>query len=249
MSFKLENIRKSYRGQAVLRGINLELPLRQCLSILGQSGCGKTTLLKILAGLEQADQGRVAYDGKYLEHTPASQRGLVYLYQEALLFPYLNVFENIAFGLRLRKRPRREIKQRVHQLLDDLGLSGLEQQFPHTLSGGQKQRVAFGRALVIHPRVLLLDEPFGALDAQTRQEMQQLFIKISSREHITSLFVTHDPREALVVGHKMALMREGHLRVYDREADFLQDPATGLPGELRFWDRLNQELQNKSNVT
>lgn len=247
MKFEVRDITKHYGQQPVLRGTTLSLKARRCLSILGPSGCGKSTLLKVLAGLETAEQGRILFDGQSLENVPARRRGLVYLSQEPLLFPYLNVFENISFGLRLKKRPAKEIRQRTLELIEALGLEGMGEKMPAALSGGQRQRVAFGRALIIHPRVLLLDEPFGALDAQTRSEMQKLFMRISSREGITSLFVTHDAREALVVGHQWAFMQEGHLRQYHTTAAFMADPATGLPQEMRFWQALQEEQKQNQD--
>ena len=240
MSFKVENISKSFGNETVLQNVNLILPVQQCLSILGKSGSGKTTLLKILAGLEQADQGTIWFNQEELQQLPSRERGVVYLYQEALLFPYLNVFENIAFGLRLRKMPNAKIKAKVLQMSKDLGLGGMESKMPEQLSGGQKQRVAFGRALIVHPKVLLLDEPFGALDAQTRREMQRLFLKISAQEKITAIFVTHDAKEALVVGNQLGLMESGRLNLYPNKAAFVQDAATGLPEEIAFWQNFKK---------
>jgi putrescine transport system ATP-binding protein len=241
MSFKVENISKNFGAEAVLQAVSLELPVQQCLSFLGKSGSGKTTLLKILAGLESADSGKIWFNQEPLEQLPSRQRGVVYLYQEALLFPYLTVFENIAFGLRLRKVAAGQIKTRVLAMSEALGLSGMEEKMPEQLSGGQKQRVAFGRALIIHPKVLLLDEPFGALDAQTRKEMQSLFLKISAQEKITSIFVTHDAKEALVVGNKLGLMEQGRLNLYPNKAAFVQDAATGLPEEIAFWQNFKKD--------
>jgi putrescine transport system ATP-binding protein len=238
MSFRVKNIAKSFGKEPVLQKVNLTVPTQQCLSILGKSGSGKTTLLKILAGLEQADAGQIWFNQEELQHLPSRERGVVYLYQEALLFPYLNVFENIAFGLRLRKVASASIKNKVLKMCAALGLSGMEAKMPEQLSGGQKQRVAFGRAIIIHPKVLLLDEPFGSLDAQTRKEMQQLFLSISAQEKITSIFVTHDAKEALVVGNQLALMEQGQLNIYPSKKAFINDAATGLPQELAFWQGL-----------
>jgi len=235
MSFTVQNISKSYGAQPVLRQVSFELAPQKCLSILGKSGSGKSTLLKILAGLEPADSGAFLYQQTNLGALPSRKRGVVYLFQEALLFPYLNVFENIAFGLRLKKKSKSEIKTAVLEMAAALGLNGLEERMPEELSGGQKQRVAFGRALIVHPRLLLLDEPFGALDAHTRKEMQQLFLQVSQKEAITSIFVTHDPKEALVVGDQRALMQDGKLKLYTSEAEFLKDEQTGLPQEIAFW--------------
>lgn len=208
------------------------------MSVLGRSGSGKTTLLKIIAGLESPDNGRVELEGKAMNETPAHLRNIVYLYQEPLLFPHLNAFENIAFGLRLRKWTEADIRQKTEAMLDHLELKGQAKKMPAQLSGGQRQRVAFGRALIVEPKVLLLDEPFGALDTETRTAMQQLLKRMVAASKITTIFVTHDLKEALLMGDEIALMQDGLLKKYETKADFVQDARTGVQEEIGFWTNI-----------
>ena len=234
------NLSKGFESQPVLRNISFGLNLGEVLAVLGRSGCGKTTLLKILAGLETPDAGTVELQGQNLLPVPPNERQMVYLYQEPLLFPHLSVFENVAFGLRIRKVPRAEADQQVQEMLAELDLTEHAQKAPHQLSGGQRQRVSFGRALIIRPRLLLLDEPFGNLDAQTRADMQQLFLRVSRQHHITSLFVTHDSREALTVGTRFGYLDRGVLSAFASVAEFIRDPRTNIQAELSFWESIQQ---------
>ena len=229
------DLRKRYATEQVLQGCDLELPFGKTLSVLGRSGSGKTTLLKIIAGLEEADSGSVELSGASVDHLPAQRRAMVYLNQEALLFPHLRVWDNIAFGLKIRKLGKAEIAERVEQMLVDIDLQDQAMKWPEQLSGGQRQRVAFARALVIEPRVLLLDEPFGALDSETRGDMQQLFLRIAAKRSITTLFVTHDLKEALIMGEQLAVMEAGRLRLYPSREAFMADERTGVIRERDFW--------------
>ncbi|MCB0608289.1 MAG: ABC transporter ATP-binding protein [Lewinellaceae bacterium] len=235
---RTEDIAKGFGTKKVLRGISMEAPEREVFCILGRSGCGKTTLLKCLAGLEQPDAGRVMLDETDITGAPPQKRDILYLYQEPLLFPHLSVFENIAFGLRIRKRPEAEIRERADKLLEELELSGEGEKAPHQLSGGQRQRVAFGRAIIVQPKVLLLDEPFSNLDAQTRANMQVLFRKLASRHRITSIFVTHDIREALTVGDRFGFMDGGTLENFPEREAFIKDRRSGAREEFDFWNNL-----------
>ncbi|RYU78376.1 ABC transporter ATP-binding protein [Hymenobacter persicinus] len=229
------SLTKRFGSQPVLLNVSLELGSGQVLAVLGRSGGGKTTLLKILAGLEAPDDGQLYLLGQDLRPLPPNERQVVYLYQEPLLFPHLSVFENVAFGLRIRRVPEPEVQAQVTAMLAELDLLDHARKAPHQLSGGQRQRVAFGRALIIRPRLLLLDEPFGNLDAQTRADMQQLFLHVSRQHQISSIFVTHDSREALTVGSRFAYLEAGQLTSFAARADFVQDPRTGITSELAFW--------------
>lgn len=234
-----QDIHKQFGNEEVLRGVDLSIQQGHTLSILGKSGCGKTTLLKILAGLIPADSGKVLLEEQDVTDRAPQFRQIVYLYQEPLLFPHLTVFENIAFGLRMRKLPESDIQQQTHAMLDALGMQMHADKRPLALSGGQRQRVAFGRAIVIKPKVLLLDEPFGSLDAETRQLMQTLFKQLVGTYQITSVFVTHDIKEALLMGDHFAFMRNGNLTTYADKSQFMQDKETGVAQELQFWQNIS----------
>lgn len=237
MYFKAINLSNSFGKFQVLKGVDLHFEKGQTLSILGKSGCGKSTLLKVIAGLEKG-QGHVEIDGEDVSDASTQKRKIIYLYQEALLFPHLNVFENVAFGLRIQKKANKEINALVEEMLEQLQLTEHKLKFYSELSGGQKQRVAFGRALIIKPKMLLLDEPFGNLDSDTRQQMQQLFKKVSGENNITSVFVTHDLKEALLMGNQWAFMESGKLDVFTSKYDFINDPRTGAAQEKAFWENL-----------
>jgi ABC-type Fe3+/spermidine/putrescine transport system ATPase subunit len=201
-------------------------------------------MLKILGGLLKPDTGKIILDGQDISNLDAEKRNIVYLYQEDLLFPHLNVFENIAFGLRIKKQKEEHIQSKVKEMLELLELENHGQKMPHQLSGGQRQRVSFGRAIIINPALLLLDEPFGSLDAGTRQRMQQLFKDIAHKFKITSLFVTHDLKEAILMGDEIAFMDRGKLKVYKNTEEFIADPSTGVQSEIGFWEKLIPTGQN-----
>jgi ABC-type Fe3+/spermidine/putrescine transport system ATPase subunit len=244
---EVAQLSKSYGGMAVLRTLQFSLQQGHCLGVLGASGCGKTTLLQVLAGLVDADAGQVTLQGRDVLALPPEERGIVYLGQEPLLFPHLDVRDNIAFGLQVRGMGRAERYRQSDALVAELGLQGLERRMPVALSGGQRQRVAFGRALIIRPRLLLLDEPFGSLDARTRSDMQQLYRRLSKEHNITSILVTHDVREALVLADDLALMREGELRGYPSRSAFLADPQTGAGAEIAFWEGQQRDAGTAPN--
>lgn len=236
---KLNNIQKAFGEERVLTDINLELAEEQTLSILGKSGSGKSTLLKILAGLETADQGSFTVEQTEMLSLAPSERGVVYLSQEPLLFPHMSVAQNLAYGLSILKVSKVVIKEQVEVLGAKLGIAEHLNKKPHQLSGGQKQRVSFGRALIINPNILLLDEPFGSLDTQTRSEMQELFRDIRQDFHITSFFVTHDLKEALLMGDQLAMMQDGKLKVYSSTEEFIAAPESGAASEINFWKQFN----------
>jgi ABC-type Fe3+/spermidine/putrescine transport system ATPase subunit len=238
MLLKIENIQLSFAGETVLQNLSLEVVAHQTLAILGRSGCGKTTLLKVIAGLRTPNSGNLFLNGSSILSVPPQERGIVYLYQEALLFPHLNVFENVAFGLRIRREKEATVRARTLEMLENLEMADYQHKMPPQLSGGQKQRVSFGRALIINPPLLLLDEPFGSLDAETRTLMQDLFKRVARQYRITSLFVTHDLKEAIRMGDQLARMKAGKLVTYDDLPAFMADPQSGFAEEMRFWESL-----------
>jgi len=246
---EVRGIAKSFGGQAVLRGVDLALERERTLAILGRSGCGKTTLLKILAGLLPPDAGEIRLGGRDITRQPPERRSVLYLYQEPLLFPHLDVAENVAFGLRLRhprrsrlprlpRLPEAEVARAVAAMLDELELAPEGRKMPHQLSGGQRQRAAFGRALIVNPALLLLDEPFSSLDGETRASMQRLFQRVAAAHSITAVFVTHSLKEAILMGDALAHLEGGSLRAYASKDEFLRDPASGVQDEVRFWAAL-----------
>lgn len=238
MFLKINNLKKSFGNAQILRGCSLDLAQGTTLSILGKSGCGKTTLLKIIAGLLDDFDGDILLENNNINHKTPQTRNIVYLNQEPLLFPHLNVFDNVAFGLTIRKIPSSTIKLKTDSMLNELELSEQAVKMPHQLSGGQRQRVAFGRALIIEPKVLLLDEPFGALDTETRATMQQFFKKIADLHRISSIFVTHDLKEAVLMGNTLGLMEHGQLTTYPSVSAFIADEKTGMKRELEFWKNM-----------
>jgi putrescine transport system ATP-binding protein len=235
---QVSDLHVRFGAEEVLRGLNFGIQAQETLAVLGRSGCGKTTLLKTLAGLQAPEAGDIFLEKKSILSQSPQQRGIVYLYQEALLFPHLNVFENVAFGLRLRRLDAASVREQTNQLLENLDLADQADKMPEQLSGGQKQRVAFGRALIINPRILLLDEPFGNLDVETRANMQALFRRVAEAYRITALFVTHDLKEAVLMGDRLAYMENGRLDVFENLQAFVADPRTGMKQEMDFWKKM-----------
>jgi ABC-type Fe3+/spermidine/putrescine transport system ATPase subunit len=235
----VSRLSKSFGRERVLQDVSFTLQERHTLSVLGRSGCGKTTLLKALAGLHELDEGSVHRRGQDITTVPVDKRDIVYLYQEPLLFPHLTVFENVAFGLRLRKLEEARVDRDVAHMLASLDLQGQRDKAPHLLSGGQRQRVSFGRALIVSPQLLLLDEPFSGLDTETRAQMQALFKRVAAEYAITAIFVTHDLKEALLVGDAFAAIRDGRFRAYADREEFIDDPESGVRQEAGFWRSLD----------
>ncbi|HEV7671510.1 MAG TPA: ABC transporter ATP-binding protein [Thermoanaerobaculia bacterium] len=238
MFLEVQALTKSFGRRPVLSGIDLAVPREKTFAILGRSGCGKTTLLKILAGLLSQDGGAIRLGGEEITALPPERRRALYLYQEPLLFPHLDAFENVAFGLRLRGTSEPEVRRKVEAMLGELELPSEGRKMPHQLSGGERQRISFGRALIVEPALLLLDEPFSSLDGETRTAMQQLYQRIAAAHSITALFVTHSLKEALLMGDSIGLMREGRLVAYPSKEDFLRDPESGVGAEIAFWTTL-----------
>ena len=232
MSVEVRNVCKKFGQFTALDGVNLKIESGELVALLGPSGSGKTTLLRIIAGLEFPDPGdaQVLYYGEDVTMIPASQRKAGFAFQHYALFRHLNVFENIAFGLRVRPRPTRpgeaEIRARVGKLLQLVQLAPLARRFPSQLSGGQRQRVSLARALAVEPKVLLLDEPFGALDAKVRKELRRWLRKLHDEIHITTLFVTHDQEEALEVADRVAILRAGSIEQIGTPEEIYDNPAS-----------------------
>ena len=235
---QVKNISKKFGTEIILSNVNLTLEKGKTLSLLGTSGSGKTTLLKIIAGLEHQDDGTLFLNEMEISQAKPQERQCVYLYQESLLFPHLNVFENIAFGLRIRKEKEEIIQQKVDAILEMIDLKNHSNKMTNQLSGGQKQRVSFARAIVIEPTVLLLDEPFGALDSATRKQMQMLFKDLVTKMNVSSIFVTHDLKEAIIMGDSIGKIEKGRLIQYQDKTAFFNDENSGVQNEIDFWKQL-----------
>ncbi|MGL4771966.1 MAG: spermidine/putrescine ABC transporter ATP-binding protein [Clostridium sp.] len=224
----LNNVNKGYNGNTVLKDLCLNIKKNEFLTLLGPSGCGKTTTLKIIGGFETADNGEVLFDGTDMSSIPSHKRQVNTVFQKYALFPHMNVYENIAFGLKLKKLPKDEIKTKVTDMLKMVSLSGFEKRNINSLSGGQQQRVAIARALVNEPQVLLLDEPLGALDLKLRKEMQLELKKIQKRLGITFIFVTHDQEEALTMSDTIVVMNKGLIQQMGTPEDIYNEPANAF---------------------
>ncbi len=239
------DLQKRYGNEIVLDGVNFALEKGKTLCVTGASGSGKSTLLRLLAGWESPDSGDFRIAGRSMLPIPLSQRKVVYLSQEPLLFPHLSVAKNLAYGLEIRKLPGKVVRERVGELAQRLGLDAQLHKMPDQLSGGQKQRVSFGRSLIIEPEFFLLDEPFASLDHQTREEMQLLFGELRHAFSMTTIFVTHDIKEALMTADQLSILNAGKLMVFDRVQDFLTSPESGARKELDFWIRIQQLQQDE----
>jgi sulfate transport system ATP-binding protein len=228
MSITVKDVVKRFGRFTALDHVNLEVPMGDLVALLGPSGSGKTTLLRVIAGIEFPDEGSVAYQGVEVTSRSVRERNVGFVFQHYALFRHMTVFENIAFALRVRRRPDTEVRQRVRELVHLIRLEGLEQRYPAQLSGGQRQRVALARALAAQPRVLLLDEPFGALDAKVRQELRQWLRRLHDEIHVTTLFVTHDQEEAFEVADKVVILREGRIEQSGTPRELFEHPANAF---------------------
>ena len=227
ISLELKEIKKSFtEGEAVLDNISLEISKGEFITLLGSSGCGKTTTLRIIAGLEQPDAGSVWLDGREVTGLEPNQRNVNTVFQNYALFPHMNVAENIGYGLKLKKVPKSEIRKKVSQMLELVQLEGYEKRKPSELSGGQKQRVAIARALVNNPKVLLLDEPLGALDLQLRRAMQIELKHLQKKLGITFIYITHDQEEAINMSDRIAVMRDGRIEQIGTPDEIYNHPKT-----------------------
>ena len=232
MAIEVKNIVKRFGAFAALDGVDLKVGNGELLALLGPSGSGKTTLLRIIAGLDWPDAGEVSFDGENALARGASERHVGFVFQHYALFRHMTVFENVAFGLRVQPRAVRKdeagVRARVKELLDLVQLDWLSDRYPSQLSGGQRQRIALARALAIEPRILLLDEPFGALDAKVRKELRQWLRSLHSEIHVTSIFVTHDQEEALEVANRVVVMDKGRIEQIGTPGDVYDNPATAF---------------------
>ena len=230
MSIEVKNITKRFGSFTALNDVSVHFPAGELVALLGPSGSGKTTLLRIIAGLEQADAGAVLFEGEDATRRSARDRRVGFVFQHYALFRHMTVFENVAFGLRVKPRDQRpsreEIRHRVHNLLTLVQLDWLSDRYPSQLSGGQRQRVALARALAVEPKVLLLDEPFGALDAKVRKELRRWLRRLHDEIHVTSLFVTHDVEEALEVADKVVVMNNARIEQIGSPDDVYEHPAS-----------------------
>lgn len=229
---ELKNITVSFDGEKILDNISLDISDKEFVTLLGPSGCGKTTTLRIIAGFLQQDSGDVFFDGEIINSLPANKRNVNTIFQRYALFPHLNVYENIAFGLKVKKVPKNEIKKRVSEMLKLVNLEGFEKRSISKLSGGQQQRVAIARAVINKPKILLLDEPLAALDLKLRKDMQTELKNIQKKLGITFIFVTHDQEEALSMSDKVVVMNEGKIQHIGTPKDIYNEPINAFVADF-----------------
>jgi len=243
MSIEIRNVSKNFGDFRALKDVSLEIASGELVALLGPSGCGKTTLLRIIAGLETADHGSILFSGEDTTEVHVRERQVGFVFQHYALFRHMTVFENVAFGLRVKPRGQRpseaQIQKKVHELLNLVQLDWLAERFPSQLSGGQRQRIALARALAVEPKVLLLDEPFGALDAKVRKELRRWLRRLHDDLHVTSIFVTHDQEEALEVADRVVLMNAGHIEQVGSPQEVWDHPASpfvyGFLGDVNLF--------------
>ena len=228
MAIEAHGITKRYGAHTALEDVSVKVPDGSLTALLGPSGGGKSTLLRIIAGLEEPDAGSVRIAGEDITRAPAQRRGVGFVFQHYAPFKHMTVEGNVAFGLTVRRRPRAEVRARVAELLELVGLSHLGGRYPSQLSGGQRQRMALARALAVEPRVLLLDEPFGALDARVREELRAHLRRLHDEVHVTTIFVTHDQEEAMEIAEQIVVMSEGRVEQAGRPEDIYDRPANAF---------------------
>ncbi|MEQ1621297.1 MAG: sulfate ABC transporter ATP-binding protein [Methylococcales bacterium] len=250
MSILIENVSKNFGQFSALNNINLEIPEGELVALLGPSGCGKTTLLRIIAGLESPDEGRIFLSGEDKTTHHVSRRGIGFVFQHYALFRHMTVFDNVAFGLRVKPKHERPsealIAKKVHTLLELVQLDWLHDRFPDQLSGGQRQRIALARALAVEPSVLLLDEPFGALDASVRKDLRQWLRNLHHELNVTSIFVTHDQEEAMEVASQVVVLNKGRIEQQGAPADIYDHPQNAFVS--KFIGQTNVVNINENNV-
>jgi sulfate transport system ATP-binding protein len=228
----VDGVSKRYGSAQILQNVSLEIPDGSLTALLGPSGSGKTSLLRIIAGLEHPDAGTVIISGENVTRAAPQQRNIGFVFQHYAAFKHMTVRDNVAFGLTVRKRPKKEIDARVNELLGIVGLAGYSHRYPNQLSGGQRQRMALARALAVEPKVLLLDEPFGALDAKVREDLRAWLRRLHENVHVTTVLVTHDQEEAMDVAGHIALMNAGRIEQFGTPREVYEGPATEFV--LRF---------------
>ena len=258
MSIHIENVTKQFGDFTALKDVTLDIPSGELVALLGPSGSGKTTLLRIIAGLENADQGRILFNGEDTTESHVRERKVGFVFQHYALFKHMTVFDNVAFGLDVRPKATRpskgEIRDKVHELLRLVQLEGMAKRYPAQLSGGQRQRIALARALAVEPQVLLLDEPFGALDAQVRAELRRWLRRLHDEIHVTSVFVTHDQEEALEVADRIVVMNKGRIEQAGTPDQVYEHPANPfvlnfLGNVNMFHGRLHQQTSDQNAVS
>jgi sulfate/thiosulfate transport system ATP-binding protein len=225
MAIAIRRVTKRFNGYVALDNVSLAIPSGSLTALLGPSGSGKSTLLRVIAGLEHPDEGDIFISGQEATKLPARKRGVGFVFQHYAAFKHMTVYENVAFGLKVRKRSKAEIKARVDELLDLVQLTGFAGRYPAQLSGGQRQRMSLARALAIEPKVLLLDEPFGALDARVRKELREWLRRLHDEVHVTTVFVTHDQEEAMEVSDRIAVINEGRVEQVGKPRDLYEHPT------------------------
>jgi sulfate transport system ATP-binding protein len=243
MAIEVHDVTKRFGDYVALDDVSLDVPSGSLMALLGPSGSGKSTLLRVIAGLEQPDSGTVVISGRDATHLRPQQRDVGFVFQHYAPFKHMTVADNVAFGLTIRKRPKQEIEARVHELLQLVQLEGLGKRYPGQLSGGQRQRMALARALAVEPEVLLLDEPFGALDARVRQELREWLRRLHDEVHVTTVFVTHDQEEAMQIADDIVLVNKGRIEQTGSARDLYERPAnefvlTFVGEATRFGDEL-----------
>ncbi len=229
---ELRNISKSYDGERVLDRLNLDIGENEFVTLLGPSGCGKTTTLRIIGGFETPDEGTVRLDGQDIVKLPANKRPINTVFQKYALFSHMNIAENIAFGLKIKKKSKSYIEEKIKYALKLVNLEGYENRMPDSLSGGQQQRIAIARAIVNEPEILLLDEPLGALDLKLRQEMQYELIRLKEELGITFVYVTHDQEEALTMSDRIVVMNQGYIQQVGTPEDIYNEPQNAFVADF-----------------
>jgi sulfate/thiosulfate transport system ATP-binding protein len=225
MAIEAQSVTKRFGDFIAVDDVSMSVPAGSLTALLGPSGSGKSTLLRVISGLEQPDAGRVVIEGSDVTGQPPQRRGIGFVFQHYAAFKHMTVHKNVAFGLEIRRRPRSEIKARVEELLELVQLTGLAKRYPAQLSGGQRQRMALARALAVEPTVLLLDEPFGALDARVRKELRAWLRRLHDEVHVTTVFVTHDQEEAMEIADQIVLMNHGRVEQTGAARDLYEQPA------------------------